>query len=106
MSHLFVLFLIIVCVVAWLSPAQARRPPPPPPVTCATITAIPDGFLNLRVGPTSASPVIALLYPGTLVLVDGFRVGGWFHVIGVEGAPADGWIYGQWFRFSDCQTAA
>jgi hypothetical protein len=71
--------------------------------SCGVVTeSMPDGFLNLRVGPGTKYPVKAKLLTGDFLKAnDQSENGGWFRVKVVR-LNISGWVSWRYFRFIDC----
>jgi SH3 domain-containing protein/Ssp1 endopeptidase immunity protein Rap1a len=70
-------------------------------VGCAVVLRMSDGYLNLRVGPGTDSPVITRLHPGNIVVLSSDYIGNWRRVSTRKG-DLDGWISSRWIQWVDC----
>jgi uncharacterized protein YraI len=68
---------------------------------CSTPIPTSDGYVYLRSGPGTGFPVIAQLHNGDHIWEGGYE-GDWVHAVGINGAPANGWIHGKYTTNVPC----
>jgi hypothetical protein len=87
--------LAALALVALTSASQART------IGCAVVLRMSDGYLNLRTGPGTDSPIITRLHPGNVVTVSTDYVGNWRRV-STRAGDLNGWVSSRWIQGIDC----